>query len=148
MYSICDAVHCIHEINVLKGNNQMPEHNIKNTFRCGKDEGTICLAACQVLTNSSLVLTDMIGCQVWWIPNKMISIFSSQLSIFLIHMFGLYNIICPLLWIIYVYCWIRFQRQKVLLSINIARVVKWYYMPATKRMIQFGWDMGVNYPAQ
>ena len=64
----------------------MSELNIekqqKIIFRCGKDEGTICLAACQVLTNSSLFLTDMIGCQVWWIPNKMISIFSTWRSFF------------------------------------------------------------------
>ena len=50
----------------------------------GKDEGgTIWLqAGGQVLTNSSLFLTDMIGCQLWWIPNKMISIFSTWRSFF------------------------------------------------------------------
>ena len=66
--------------------NYMSELNIRKhqrfIFRCDKNEGTTCLAGCQVLTNSSLFLTDMIGCQVWWIPNKMISIFSTSLSLF------------------------------------------------------------------
>ena len=44
----------------------------------------------QVLTNSSLFLTDMIGCQLWWIPNKMISVFSQFLYIYsLLQKFGL-----------------------------------------------------------
>ena len=44
----------------------------------------------QVLTNSSLFLTDMIGCQLWWIPNKMISVFSQFSYIYsLLQKFGL-----------------------------------------------------------
>ena len=47
----------------------------------------------------------------------------------------------------YIPVFIRFLRQKDLLWINIVWVVTWYYMqPATWKINQFGWDMGVNYP--
>ena len=67
--------------------------------------------------------------------------------VILLHKFGQYTI-CLFLLITCLYCLIGFPGQKDLLWINIAWVVTWYYMQAASRRInQFGWDMGVNYPA-